>query len=68
MSPWEYQTIRKVLGHGSGFDSPGFREIRRVSIALGTAFDAVRRERGVSVAEIYTRGGATTTCTSSPSA
>ena len=29
MSPWEYQTIRKVLGHGSGFDSPGFREVRR---------------------------------------
>ena len=23
MSPWEYQEIRKVLGHGSGFDSPG---------------------------------------------
>ncbi|MDP9232646.1 MAG: tryptophan 2,3-dioxygenase family protein, partial [Actinomycetota bacterium] len=22
MSPWEYQEIRKVLGHGSGFDSP----------------------------------------------
>ena len=56
MSPWEYQTIRKVLGHGSGFDSPGFREIRRTSIALGTAFDALRRERGVAVAEIYTRG------------
>jgi tryptophan 2,3-dioxygenase len=30
MSPWEYQEIRKVLGHGSGFDSPGWREIRRV--------------------------------------
>src|SRR5437588_8907575 len=29
MSPWEYQTIRRVLGHGSGFDSPGFREVRR---------------------------------------
>src|SRR5437867_104668 len=28
MSPWEYQTIREVLGHGSGFDSPGFRQIR----------------------------------------
>src|SRR5438105_11724860 len=26
MSPWEYQTIRRVLGHGSGFDSPGFRQ------------------------------------------
>src|SRR5262249_47346130 len=22
MSPWEYQEIRRVLGHGSGFDSP----------------------------------------------
>src|SRR4029450_6611510 len=31
MSPWEYQTIRKVLGHGSGFDSPGFRQVRRVT-------------------------------------
>ena len=28
MSPWEYQTIREVLGHGSGFDSPGFRSLR----------------------------------------
>ena len=25
MSPWEYTEVRKVLGHGSGFDSPGFR-------------------------------------------
>ena len=24
MSPWEYQEVRRVLGHGSGFDSPGF--------------------------------------------
>ena len=28
LSPWEYQEIRKVLGHGSGFDSPGWRELR----------------------------------------
>ena len=34
MSPWEYQDVRRVLGHGSGFDSPGFREIRRVSPPL----------------------------------
>ena len=33
MSPWEYQVIRKKLGHGSGFDSPGFREIRRATPA-----------------------------------
>jgi tryptophan 2,3-dioxygenase len=56
MSPWEYQEVRRVLGHGSGFDSPGFREIRRVSPPLFEAFDALRRERGLSLLEVYTRG------------
>ena len=56
MSPWEYQEIRRVLGHGSGFDSPGFREIRRVSPQLGQAFHALRREQGLSIVEVYTRG------------
>ena len=56
MSPWEYQEVRRVLGHGSGFDSPGFREIRRVSPPLLGAFDALRRERGLSLLEVYTRG------------
>jgi tryptophan 2,3-dioxygenase len=56
MSPWEYQEVRRVLGHGSGFDSPGFREIRRVSPPLLDAFDALRRERGLSLLEVYTRG------------
>ena len=55
MSPWEYQEVRRVLGHGSGFDSPGFREIRRVSPPLLAAFDALRRERGLSLLEVYTR-------------
>jgi tryptophan 2,3-dioxygenase len=56
MSPWEYQEVRRVLGHGSGFDSPGFREIRRVSPALLAAFHEVRRERGLSLLEVYTEG------------
>jgi tryptophan 2,3-dioxygenase len=56
MSPWEYQEVRRVLGHGSGFDSPGFREIRRVSPPLLGAFDALRRELGLTVLEVYTRG------------
>jgi tryptophan 2,3-dioxygenase len=56
MSPWEYQEIRRVLGHGSGFDSPGFREIRRISPALYAAFEGVRKERGLSLLEVYTRG------------
>src|SRR5206468_9691304 len=55
-SPWEYQTIRKVLGHGSGFDSPGFREIRRVTPQLGQAFTALLRERGLTVAALYVHG------------
>jgi tryptophan 2,3-dioxygenase len=56
MSPWEYQTIRKVLGHGSGFDSPGFREVRRVAPGLGEAFHALRREAGLSIVDLYVRG------------
>ncbi len=56
MSPWEYQTIRRVLGHGSGFDSPGFRNVRRVSPSLGDAFNALRRERDLSLADLYVRG------------
>ena len=56
MSPWEYQTIRRVLGHGSGFDSPGFREIRRVAKPLGEAFHAAHERAGLSLVEVYTQG------------
>jgi tryptophan 2,3-dioxygenase len=56
MSPWEYQEIRKVLGHGSGFDSPGFRHIRRATPALGEAFHEAREEAGLTLVEVYTKG------------
>ena len=56
MSPWEYQEIRKVLGHGSGFDSPGWREIRRVVPALGQAFHALREQAGLSLVDVYVQG------------
>jgi tryptophan 2,3-dioxygenase len=56
MSPWEYTEVRKVLGHGSGFDSPGFREMRRVAKPLGEAFQAARERAGLSLIEVYTRG------------
>ena len=57
MSPWEYtRWIRPVLGHGSGFDSPGFRRIREVSPQLGQAFHDLRFERGLSIVELYQRG------------
>ena len=56
MDPWEYQEIRKVLGHGSGFDSPGWRELRHVFPRLGQAFHAARRQTGLSLEELYVRG------------
>jgi tryptophan 2,3-dioxygenase len=56
MSPWEYTEVRKVLGHGSGFDSPGFREMRRVAKPLGEAFREARERAGLSLIEVYTRG------------
>ncbi len=56
MSPWEYQEVRRVLGHGSGFDSPGFNGVRRVTPPLGDAFHALVREEGLTVVELYWRG------------
>ncbi len=38
LSPVEYQEVRRVLGHGSGFDSPGFASLRRCLPGLEKAF------------------------------
>jgi tryptophan 2,3-dioxygenase len=56
MSPWEYQEIRRVLGHGSGFDSPGFLELRRVLPRLGEAFHERRRQAGLELVDLYVHG------------
>mgnify|MGYP000527659926 CR=1 FL=1 len=55
MSPWEYQEIRRVLGHGSGFDSPGFRELRRVMPVLGQALADQLVRAGLTVTDLYVR-------------
>jgi len=56
ISPWEYHEVRKVLGHGSGFDSPGFRGVREVTPGLGRAFQDLLAEAGLTVVELYRRG------------
>jgi tryptophan 2,3-dioxygenase len=56
MSPWEYQEVRAVLGHGSGFDSPGFGALRRVVPTLGQAFSAQVRKAGLTLEELYVQG------------
>ena len=45
-----------MLGHGSGFDSPGFRKIRELSPQLLEAFNERRREAGLSLVELYQQG------------
>ena len=56
MSPWEYQVVRAQLGHGSGFDSPGFREIRRLTPELGQELSRLVRERGLTLVDLYVHG------------
>jgi tryptophan 2,3-dioxygenase len=56
LSPWEYQEVRKVLGHGSGFDSPGFRTLQKATPALGAAFHAAREAARLTLVEVYTGG------------
>jgi tryptophan 2,3-dioxygenase len=57
MSPWEYTAkVRPVLGHGSGFDSPGWNRVRHAAPALLQAFDELRRRNGLSLSEVYVQG------------
>ena len=56
MDPWEYQQIRVVLGHGSGFDSPGFRRVPHVTQRLWKAFDGGLGRAGLTLTELYQHG------------
>ncbi|MGA9857948.1 MAG: tryptophan 2,3-dioxygenase family protein [Solirubrobacteraceae bacterium] len=54
LDPWDYQFVRSALGHGSGFDSPGFRELARATQALAPAFDGVLARAGIpDVTDLY---------------
>jgi tryptophan 2,3-dioxygenase len=56
MSPWEYTSgVRPVLGHGSGFDSPGWNAARRVIPIAGETFHDLRRDAGLSLVDVYRR-------------
>jgi len=57
MSPWEYTAeVRPVLGHGSGFDSPGFIAVRALSPELWDAFTGLLDARGLTLVELYRQG------------
>lgn len=53
LTPWSFQTIRTVLGHGSGFESPGWRSVQRVNRQLCEIFDRLVSDNGIDLAELY---------------
>jgi tryptophan 2,3-dioxygenase len=53
LSPIDYAVLRTALGHGAGFDSPGFRRVHQSSPPLGDAFVRLRARRRVSLLEVY---------------
>ena len=53
LAPWDYHGVRRGLGHGSGFDSPGFRRTHELSAPLGAAFDDLVGRRGLDLARLY---------------
>jgi len=56
LAPWEYMTVRTVLGHGSGFDSPGFRGVHQVMKPLLHAFQAAVERDGLTPTDLYRHG------------
>lgn len=53
LAPADYHIVRNGLGHGSGFDSPGFRNLHERGPKLNQAFlDALGR-RGVDLASLH---------------
>lgn len=54
MTPWDYQHVRTALGHGSGFDSPGFRNLRAMLVDLVAAVTTALDREGTSLESVYT--------------
>jgi len=58
IAPRDYHAMRRELGHGSGFDSPGFGRTHELSPRLGAAFDRLLARRGLDVATLYRNSAA----------
>lgn len=53
LSPWDFQSIRTVLGHGSGFESPGWKGVHAETTAIAASLGALLSARRIDVAERY---------------
>jgi tryptophan 2,3-dioxygenase len=56
LAPWDFQIIRTVLGHGSGFESPGWKDARKAGQDLDVAFGKLVAARGIDLVELYRSG------------
>jgi tryptophan 2,3-dioxygenase len=54
MSPWDYQTIRRILGQGSGLESPGFQKLLVLGPTLWPPFERLLEQGGISLDEVFT--------------
>ena len=55
MSPWDYQQVRRALGHGSGFDSPGMNSIRKAFPPLGVEFKRMLNADKLDLVQLFVR-------------
>ncbi|WP_434740712.1 tryptophan 2,3-dioxygenase family protein [Micromonospora sp. SH-82] len=53
VSPAQFAVIRTVLGNGSGFESPGWRQVRALTGDLDVAFGRVLAADGVTAVKVY---------------
>lgn len=53
LAPWTFQVIRTILGHGSGFESPGWKGLRQSALGLGAAFDETIALSDENLAGLY---------------
>ena len=53
MTPWEYQKVRTALGHGSGFDSPGFNSLRADLPTMWAPFEELLASRGIELIDLF---------------
>ncbi len=56
MSPSDYAVVRTALGHGAGFDSPGFKAVHKISPQLGAAFERLLQRRELQLIDVYEQG------------
>ncbi len=53
MSPQDYQHVRRALGHGSGFDSPGFNGLRKAIPGIWDEFSRLLSIADVSLLGLF---------------